>query len=68
MDPIVVALAVLALIALSAIVWLLVRGRPPRSDSPFAASTEGAKRCPRCGMGNLWTERQCASCGEPLPG
>ena len=37
-------------------------------DSPFAASTEGEKRCPHCGMGNLWTDARCVSCGRPLPG
>jgi hypothetical protein len=49
----------------------IVRGQrraavPP--ESPFAASTEGEKRCPHCGMGNLWTDRTCISCGRPLPG
>lgn len=37
-------------------------------ESPFAASTEGEKRCPKCGMGNLWTERTCSVCGTRLPG
>jgi len=37
-------------------------------ESPFAASTEGEKRCPNCGMGNLWTDRNCISCGRRLPG
>jgi hypothetical protein len=38
------------------------------AESPFAASTEGEKRCPRCGMGNLWTDASCVSCGARLPG
>jgi hypothetical protein len=37
-------------------------------ESPYAASTEGSKRCPKCGMGNLWTDRNCISCGTRLPG
>jgi hypothetical protein len=37
-------------------------------NSPFAVSTEGEKRCPHCGMGNLWTDARCVSCGRPLPG
>lgn len=37
-------------------------------ESPFAASTEGEKVCPRCGMGNLWTDNRCISCGAKLPG
>ena len=39
---------------------------PP--DSPFATSTEGMKVCPKCGMGNLWTDRRCVSCGTALKG
>jgi hypothetical protein len=37
-------------------------------ESPFAASTEGEKICPNCGMGNLWTDRNCISCNARLPG
>lgn len=40
----------------------------PRRESPFAASTEGEKRCPNCGMGNLWTDNQCVACGTQLSG
>lgn len=40
---------------------------PPR-ESPFAASSEGEKLCPQCGMGNLWTDDRCISCGARLPG
>ena len=44
-----------------------VRAAPP-AESPFAVSTEGMKVCPRCGMGNLWTERTCSACGAGLKG
>lgn len=37
-------------------------------ESPFAVSTEGEKICPNCGMGNLWTDRNCISCKARLPG
>jgi hypothetical protein len=37
-------------------------------ESPFATSTEGEKRCPNCGMPNLWTDRDCVSCHRRLPG
>ncbi len=37
-------------------------------DSPFATSTEGMKVCPNCGMGNMWTDRSCISCGAALKG
>lgn len=43
-------------------------GDPAASDSPFAVSTEGMKRCPGCGMGNLVTDSDCASCGRRLAG
>ncbi|OGO57729.1 MAG: hypothetical protein A2V85_18390 [Chloroflexi bacterium RBG_16_72_14] len=38
------------------------------ADSPYATSTEGEKRCPKCGMGNMWTDRQCIACGAALKG
>ncbi|HXG40227.1 MAG TPA: hypothetical protein VNJ28_04720 [Candidatus Limnocylindrales bacterium] len=38
------------------------------AESPFAASTEGMKLCPKCGQGNLWTDRECIACGEHLKG
>jgi hypothetical protein len=38
------------------------------SENEFATSTEGEKRCPKCGMGNLWTSRNCISCKARLPG
>ena len=38
------------------------------AESPFAASTEGETRCPKCGMGNLWTDDRCITCGAKLPG
>ena len=37
-------------------------------ESPYAASTEGSKRCPKCGMGNQWTDRNCIACRARLPG
>jgi hypothetical protein len=37
-------------------------------ENPYATSTEGQKRCPNCGMGNLWTDRNCISCDARLPG
>jgi hypothetical protein len=40
---------------------------PPR-ESPFAASTEGEKLCPQCGMGNQSIDDRCISCGATLPG
>ncbi len=66
-------LGVAVLVAIVA--TLLIRTRMREDDaetvppeSPYATSTEGMKVCPRCGMGNLWTDRQCISCGAALKG
>ncbi len=60
--------AAVGLIAVVLIVW---RERREASDagreSPYAASSEGEKRCPRCGGGNLWTDDHCVYCGSKLP-
>jgi hypothetical protein len=40
----------------------------PAPESPYAVSTVGMKVCPKCGMGNLWTERRCSACGSSLRG
>ena len=51
-------------------IWGMVTARRPAADPDggLAVSTEGMKVCPGCGMGNLWTERQCSACGKPLRG
>ena len=65
------ALTVAAALGILATIGILRKQRkalePPR-ESPFAASTEGETRCPKCGMGNLWTDDRCISCGAKLPG
>lgn len=58
---------VAAVAGVLAVLAILQRDRR-RRESPFAASTEGEKRCPACGMGNLWTDARCVSCGADLPG
>ena len=65
------AMTLVAALGILATLAILRRDRrataqPP--ESPFAASTEGEKRCPKCGMGNLWTDDRCISCGTRLPG
>lgn len=60
--------------ALGVIAVLLIMRRQRKEaesstfESPFAVSTEGEKRCPKCGMGNLWTDRNCIACKARLPG
>jgi len=66
------ALAIAVLVLVAAILLIRNRQRRDREDrtreSPFGSSTEGEKRCPKCGMGNLWTDKNCISCGARLPG
>jgi len=62
-----------AVVGLLAVLLILRRQRHEveadnAPESPYAVSTEGEKRCPRCGMGNLWTDATCISCGAHLPG
>jgi LPXTG-motif cell wall-anchored protein len=61
-----------ALIGLVALLLIVRRQRADRgiaeSDSPYATSSEGQKRCPSCGAYNAWTDRTCVSCGRKLPG
>jgi hypothetical protein len=66
------ALSVAVLVGVVATLLIINRQRRERDaatkESPFATSTEGEKRCPRCGMGNLWTDKTCITCKAPLPG
>jgi len=61
-----------ALVGVFAVLVILRRQRRDEAaatrESPFGVSTEGEKRCPNCGMGNLWTDRNCISCNAKLPG
>jgi hypothetical protein len=63
-------LAVLVALGAVAIIRDRIRRESPETpaESPFAVSTEGMKICPNCGMGNLWTDRKCISCGSALKG
>lgn len=66
MDPLLVLAAGIAGIAgILASLSIVRRYRRPR-ESRFAASTEGSRLCPSCGMGNGWTERTCNTCGADL--
>ena len=60
--------AALGIVATLGILRKQRRALEPPRESPWAASTEGEKRCPKCGMGNLWTDNRCISCGAKLPG
>jgi hypothetical protein len=61
-----------AVVGIAAVLEILRRDRRAAAagvvETPFAASTEGEKRCPSCGMGNLVTDATCVSCGAKLPG
>jgi hypothetical protein len=65
-------LVVSLVVVMVALARIVTRPRMPAdesaSDSPIGVATEGMKACPRCGMGNLWTERRCSACGTALKG
>ncbi len=68
-------LVLAAAVVVAVIAAIAIRARIRRDkiettpgDSPFATSTEGMKVCPNCGMGNMWTDRSCISCGAALKG
>lgn len=67
-----IAVVIAAVIGLLAVLAILRRERHDREEatreSPFAASTEGMKRCRSCGTGNLVTDSNCLNCGKRLPG
>jgi len=67
-----IALVIAAAVGLIAILLILRRQRheveAATRDSPFAVSSEGMKRCPNCGAGNLVTDSTCVNCGRHLPG
>jgi hypothetical protein len=63
-----VAVGILAVATLTILRRQRVEREALTRESPFATSTEGEKRCPNCGMGNLWTDRNCISCKARLPG
>jgi hypothetical protein len=71
-TPIMVGLIAAAAVGIFAAAAILRRGATAGGpsvgggESPFAASTEGMKRCPNCGAGNLVTERTCSECGKRL--
>ena len=68
MDQLIILAAGLAGVAgILASLSLVRRTRVPK-ESPYAVSTEGEKRCPNCGMGNLVSDGRCVSCGADLPG
>jgi uncharacterized membrane protein len=60
--------ATVGLLAGLAVILKERREAAATTESPFGVSTEGEKRCPHCGMGNLWTDRNCITCGKRLPG
>ena len=66
------ALIVAAGIGVVATIGIMRRQRHETEDltreNPYAVASEGMKRCPKCGFGNLVTDRDCASCGRRLPG
>ena len=71
-EPLLLAIVAAAAVGLVAILLILRRQRTEEADetreSPFAVSSEGMKRCPSCGVGNLVTDSTCSACGKHLRG
>jgi hypothetical protein len=66
-----ILLVVIAAIGMLAMLIIVRRQRLAAAgptESRFAVSTEGEKRCLKCGLGNLVTSGTCAGCGTRLPG
>ncbi|HSL76701.1 MAG TPA: hypothetical protein VK867_07145 [Candidatus Limnocylindrales bacterium] len=67
-----IALVISAVVGMLAVLTILRRERhaveDASRDNPFAVSTEGMKRCPSCGTGNLVTDSTCVKCGKRLAG
>lgn len=67
-------LALIAAVSLGIIATLTILRRERQAaenaaraaTSPFAVSSEGMKRCPSCGIGNLVTDDRCSACGWHL--
>ena len=68
----ILALVLVAALGIVAVVSILRRDRvateEATQENPYAVATEGMKRCPSCGMGNLVTDATCSNCGKRLPG
>ena len=71
-QPLLLVLVVSLVVMMVALARIVTRPHTPAgesgADSPIGVSTEGMKTCPHCGMGNLWTERRCSTCGAELKG
>ena len=73
-DLTLLALIGAAVLGLLAVLSLLRRERHEAEatagavEGQFAVATEGMKRCPYCGMGNLVTDATCVSCKKRLSG
>jgi hypothetical protein len=73
MDQMLVyGILVALVVVVVATVLIILRQRreapPEPGETMYATSTEGMKRCPNCGMGNLVTDVSCSNCGKRLPG
>lgn len=68
----ILALVLVAALGIAAVVLILRRDRVTTEEATretrYAVATEGMKRCPSCGMGNLVTDDNCSSCGKRLRG
>jgi len=74
MDQTTIMLGLIVAAALGIVATLSILRRQRRDkaaatrENPYGVSTEGQKRCPNCGFGNLVVDTTCGSCRKPLPG
>jgi hypothetical protein len=72
MFLVVVVLVLAVAVVMGSLARIITRPQMPAGssagESAIGVSTEGMKVCPKCGMGNLWTERRCSACGNTLKG
>jgi len=72
MDQTTLLVLLIAAVGVVAVLAIFNRDRAAAAKStrenPYAASTEGMRRCPSCGTGNLVTASTCSGCGKRLPG
>jgi hypothetical protein len=70
-TTILVLLIVAATVGIVCVAAILDRDRTASvkagRETQFASSTEGMRRCPYCGVGNLVTADTCSGCGKRLP-
>lgn len=71
-QTLVYAIPAALVVVVVALILIIIRQRgeapPEPTETSLGVSSEGMKRCPHCGMGNLVTDITCSNCGKRLAG